>query len=159
MEIQSLKLFVPEDAVNRLIAEHLPKDVPVKKLNVRLTPEGVRVQGEYPTVFMSVGFETLWSLAVAGGQLETRLADIKVSGFPATMLRGVIFKVLKESSPREPGLAVDGEAVRIDPERLLAAKGLPLKINLRGIQCREGSLIVEAGTERPSSENGAGRIA
>lgn len=159
MEIQSLKLFVPEDAVNKLIAEHLPKDVPVKKLRVRLTPEGVRVQGEYPTAFMNVGFETLWSVAVAGGQLETRLTDIKVSGFPATMLRGVMFKVLKESAPREPGLAVDGETLRIDPEQFLAAKGLPLKVNLRRVVCGEGNLVVEAGADGSNGAKGGVRIA
>src|SRR6516164_10905187 len=99
MEILAMKLFVPEDDVNRLLAEHVPKDVPVRKLNVRLTPEGVRVAGEYPTVFMSVAFETLWKLAVVAGRLDVQLGDLKVSGFPAAMLRGVIFKMLKESAP------------------------------------------------------------
>jgi hypothetical protein len=145
MEILALKLFVPEDVVNRLIAEHAPKDVPVHKLNVRLTPEGVRVQGEYPTVFMNVGFETLWALSVAAGKLEVRLADVKVSGFPATMLRGVIFKVLKESTEREPGLSVEGETLRIDVDNFLAAKKVPLKVNLLGVVCSLGSLVVEAG--------------
>jgi hypothetical protein len=146
MEILALKLFVPEDAVNRLVAEHTPKDVPVQHLNVRLTPEGVRVQGEYPTVFMKVAFESLWSLAIADGKLEVHLTDVKVSGFPATMLRGLIFKMLKESTEREPGLSVDGEALRIDLDRFLAAKGLPLKVNLRGVLCSLGSLVVEAGS-------------
>src|SRR5271168_3694398 len=114
MEIQALKLFLSEDSVNRILTERLPKDVSVDKLRVHLVPEGVRVQGEYPTVFMNVAFETLWSIAVAAGQLELRLADVKVSGFPATMLRGVIFKVLKESIAREPGLTVAGETLRID---------------------------------------------
>jgi hypothetical protein len=145
MEILALKLLVPEDDVNGLLAEHLPKDVPVRKLTVRLTPEGIRVQGEYPTVFMNVAFESLWAIAVVVGQLELRLADVKVSGFPATMLRGVIFKMLRESTPREPGLSVQGETLRIDLEQFLAAKGLPLKVNLQGVLCSLGSLTVEAG--------------
>jgi hypothetical protein len=147
MEIQALKLLVTEDSVNRLVADHTPKDVPVQKLVVRLTPEGVRVQGEYPTVFMKVAFESLWTLAAAAGQLEVQLADVKVSGFPATMLRGVIFKMLKESVPREPGLSVEGETLRISIEQFLAAKGLPLKANLRGVVCSLGSLVIEAGTQ------------
>jgi hypothetical protein len=147
MEILALKLLVPEDAVNALLAERLPPGVPVRKLAVRITPEGVRVQGEYPTVFMSVAFETLWSVAAAGGVLELRLADLKVSGFPATMLRGLIFKVLKESTGKEPGLSVEGETLRIDLDRFLAAKGLPLKSNLRGVLCGVGSLVVEAGPD------------
>jgi hypothetical protein len=147
MEILALKLFVPEDTVNRLLTEHLPKDVPVRKLTIRLTPEGVRVHGEYPTVFLNVAFESLWAIAVVGSQLEVRLAEIKVSGFPATMLRGLIFKMLKESAPREPGLTIDGEILRIDPEQFLAAKGLPLKLNLRGVLCSLGSLVIDAGPE------------
>jgi hypothetical protein len=146
MEILALKLFVPEDDVNRLLAEHVPKDVPVRKLNVRLTPEGVRVAGEYPTVFMSVAFETLWKLAVVAGRLDVQLGDLKVSGFPAAMLRGVIFKMLKESAPREPGLSVEGESLQIDLEQFLAAKGLPLKVNLRDVVCSVGNLVIEAGT-------------
>jgi hypothetical protein len=146
MEILALKLSVTEVDVNRLIAEHAPKDLPVQKLLVSLTPEGVRVQGEYPTVFMNVAFESLWALSVAAGKLEVCLADVKVSGFPATMLRGIVFKMLKESASEDPGLTVDGETLRIDLEQFLSAKGLPLAANLRNLRCGTGELMIEAGT-------------
>jgi hypothetical protein len=147
MELLALKLLVTEDDVNRLLAEHLPADVPVRKLAMRLTPDGVRVQGEYPTVFLNVAFDSLWTLAVVGGRIEVRLGELKVSGFPATMLRGVIFKVLCENTGREPGLTVEGETLRIDLEAFLAAKGLPLKTNLQGVACAPGSLVIEAGAQ------------
>jgi hypothetical protein len=147
MEIQALKLFVPEDEINRLLAEHLPPDVPVRKLAVRLTPDGVRVSGEYPTAFLNVGFDTLWKLDVVGGQIDVQLADLHVSGFPATMLRGMIFKMMKDNAPREPGVSVEGEALRIDLEQFLASKRLPLKVNLRRVVCGIGNLVVEAGTD------------
>jgi hypothetical protein len=147
MEILALKLFVPEDDINRLLAEHLPKDVPVRKLSVHLTADGVRVAGEYPTAFLNVGFETLWKLSVVGGQVDVQLGDIRVSGFPATILRGVIFKVLKENAPREPGVTVEGESLRIDLEQFLVSKRLPLKVNLLNVVCSAGSLVIEAGTE------------
>jgi hypothetical protein len=146
MEILALKLFVSEDDVNRVLADHLPKDVPVRKLNVCLTPEGVHVAGEYPTVFMSVAFETVWKLSVVAGRLDVQLGDLKVSGFPAAMLRGLIFKMLKDSVPGEPGFSVAGESLQIDLEQFLAAKGLPLKTNLRDVVCSNGSLAIEAGT-------------
>jgi hypothetical protein len=147
MEILALKLFASEDDVNRVLADHLPKDIPVRKLNVRLTPEGVQVAGEYPTVFMSVAFETVWKLSVVAGRLDVQLGDLNVSGFPAAMLRGLIFKMLKDSVPGEPGLSVDGESLQIDLEQFLAAKGLPLKTNLQDVVCSVGSLVIEAGTE------------
>jgi hypothetical protein len=146
MEIQALKLLVPEDVVNRLIAEHTPKDVPLQDLAVQLSPDGVHVQGKYPTMFMKVAFETVWAVTVMSGQLEVRLADVKVSGFPATMLRGLIFKMMKESTDREPGLSVEGETLRVDIEQFLAAKGLPLRVNLTNVRCGPGSMVIEAGT-------------
>jgi hypothetical protein len=146
MEIQALKLFVPEDVVNQLIAEHTPKDVPLQDLKVHLTPEGIRVQGKYPTMFLKVAFESLWAIAVVNRQLEVKLADVQVSGFPATMLRGLIFKMMKDATAREPGLTVDGETLRINIEEFLAAKGLPLTVNLTNVRCSPGSLVIEAGT-------------
>lgn len=146
MEILALKLLVSEEAVNRLLAEHVPKDVDVRNLRVRIVPEGVRVLGEYPTVFLNVAFETLWTIVVADGQIEVRLADVKVSGFPATMLRGVLFKVIRDVAARQPGVSVQEDALRIDLDAALIAHGLPLKVNLRGVLCSAGSLAVAAGS-------------
>jgi hypothetical protein len=144
MEILALRLFVPEDEVNALLTRHLPPDVGVNKLTVRLTPEGIHLSGEYPTVFMKVAFETLWAVGVRDGRLEARLANVKVAGLPAAMLRGVLMKVLQDAA-REPGVSVDGESLLVSPEEFLLAKGLPLRVNLTEVVCSLGSLLVRSG--------------
>ena len=144
MELLALKLFVTEDDVNRLLAEHLPRDVGVENLRVRLTPDGVHVEGDYPTSFLKVAFETVWALAVAGGRLEARLASIKVAGVPATLLRGVLLKALEDAA-RRPGVRVEGESVLVDGEEILKEKGIPLRLNLREVLCSVGSLVLRAG--------------
>jgi hypothetical protein len=146
MELLALKLFVAEGDVNRLLAEHLPGDVGVENLRVRLTPEGVQVLGDYPTVFLKVAFETLWAVGVAGGRLEARLASVKVAGVPATLLRGVLMKALEDAA-RRPGVAVEGESVLLDADAFLRAKGIPLSLNLKEVLCSLGSLVVRAGTD------------
>jgi hypothetical protein len=144
MELLALKLFVTEDDVNRLLAEHLPRDVGVENLRVRLTPDGVHVEGDYPTSFLKVAFETVWALAVAGGRLEARLASVKVAGVPATLLRGVLLKALEDAA-RRPGVRVEGESVLVDGEEILKEKGIPLRLNLREVLCSVGSLVLRAG--------------
>lgn len=145
MEILALKVFVSEDEVNTLLARHLPPDLGVEKPTVRITPEGIHLVGEYPTVFMKVAFETLWVVAVHSGKLEARLAQVKVAGLPATMLRGVLFKVLQDAA-REPGVSVEGESLLVDGEAFLLAKGIPLRLNLTEVVCSLGSLLVRAGS-------------
>src|SRR4051794_32760086 len=148
MEILALRLFVAEDDVNGLLARHVPADVGVENLRVRITPEGVHVLGDYPTMFLKVAFETLWALSVAAGRLEARLASVKVAGVPATLLRGVLMKVLEDAAAR-PGLRVEGESLLVDGEELLRANGFPVRLNLAEVLCSVGSLVVRAGNAEP----------
>jgi hypothetical protein len=144
MEILALKLRITDDSVNALLAEHLPKDVPVENLRARITPQGVRVSGEYPTVFLRVAFETLWVLNVVNCKIEIHLGEIKVSGFPASMFRGMVFTALRDAAAREPGLTVGDDVLVIDPVAAAAAHRVPVRINLQSILCSLGSLVVEA---------------
>src|SRR2546421_4213635 len=80
MEIRALELAVSDDDLTRELAEHLPPDAEVRDLRVRVTPEGVRVSGVYPTVMLAVTFDTLWAVTVTGGVVEARLEAIQVAG-------------------------------------------------------------------------------
>ena len=83
MEIQSLKLFVTDADVAAIAAKALRAHESIEELQVRLTPEGVLLQGEYPTSFFKVSFETLWQLTAAGPEVLVRLGSVKVAGLPA----------------------------------------------------------------------------
>jgi hypothetical protein len=145
MDIQALKLFVTEDEINDLLARFLPPDLPVQKLGVRLTPEGVVVQGVYPTLLVKMAFETLWEITAAGTEVEARLADVKVAGLPAGKLRGLLVKMIRDAASREAGVCVRNESVRVDVGEALRAKGLPLRVNFTGVRCSLNSLVLEAG--------------
>jgi hypothetical protein len=145
MEIQALKLFVTEDEINDLLAKYLPPDLPVQDLRVRLTPEGVVVQGIYPTLLVKMAFETLWEITAAGPEVEARLANVRVAGLPAGKLRGLLVKLIRDAAAREPGVRVRDESLSVDVEEALRAKGLPLRVNFTAVRCSLNSLVLEAG--------------
>src|SRR6185437_1258504 len=106
MEIHTLKLSVTEEELNALVRELPPGKNAVENLRVRLTPEGIVILGDYPSMFMKMAFETLWVVKGVGSVVEARLASIKVSGLPAKMLRGVLLKTIRDMTAREPGVQV-----------------------------------------------------
>src|SRR4051795_6060323 len=133
MDIQALKLFVTEDEINDLLAKFLPPDLPVQRLSVRLTPEGVVVQGVYPTLLVKMAFETLWEITAAGPEVEARLANVKVAGLPAGKLRGLLVKLIRDATAHEPGVRVRDETIRLDVAEALRSKGLPLQVSFTSV--------------------------
>jgi hypothetical protein len=145
MDIQALKVVLTEDEANALIAEFLPKDTPVENVRVRLTSEGITVQGEYPVMLMKMAFEALWEVTGSGSELRARLASAKVAGLPAGMLRGVLFKAIRDAATREPAVQVEDEAVRVNLTELEPIKPLKLRLNLTSVRCTDKLLTIEAG--------------
>jgi hypothetical protein len=143
MEIQALKLLITEAEVNTIATRHLPADVGVRDLAVRFTPQGIVVRGKYHMV-MTMPFETLWQVSVNGGHLAAQLADVKVVGFPAAMLKGVLIGIIRDALNAGDAARVDGESLRIDPDRLLAEHGFPARTNLTAVRCEEGRLFIES---------------
>lgn len=145
MEIHTLKLSVTEQELTELATELPGKKSPVENLRVRLTPEGIVVLGDYPTMLMKMAFETLWQVKGVGSVVEARLANIKVSGLPASMLRGVLIKTLRDVLAREPGVSVTDEAIHVDLSKHPSVQRLRLRINLTSVTCVTGNLVIEAG--------------
>src|SRR5947209_3451336 len=98
MEILALKLLATEGNLNDLLKRFSPAPSPVENLRLRLTPSGVVIEGDYPTLLVKVGFQTLWELSVHGGEVRARLVTIKVAGLSAGMLRGLLLKVIRDLS-------------------------------------------------------------
>jgi hypothetical protein len=145
MEIQSLRVLVREDEINRHLPRVVPPDAGVENLRVRFVPEGVIVAGEYPTFMLRVSFETLWEVAAAAGKVQAKLASVKVGGLPAKLLRGVLMKAIRDAAANQPGLHVDEEAVSLDPARVLAAHNVPVEVYLTAVRPGPGHLLIEAG--------------
>jgi hypothetical protein len=145
MHIQSLRLRVTDADVRAMLAEFRPDDGPVEDLRVRLTPEGVVVEGVYPALMMKVAFETVWSVTAAGPALAVRLAHVKVAGLPAGVLRGVLLRMIRDATASQPAVHVADDSLRVNLEELAQSRGAPLRINLTRVQSGDGWLTVEAG--------------
>jgi hypothetical protein len=144
MEIQALTLTLTDQDLNDLAARHLPDDLPVEDLRFRLSREGLDISGEYP-LFLRVSFETHWELAIRAGQVTARLAHVKTFGLPVPMAKGMLFGILRETLAKKDWLELDGDnTVMLNVDRWLEHEGVPLRTNLTGIQCLDGSMLVNA---------------
>ncbi|MCI0456362.1 MAG: hypothetical protein L0Z62_05220 [Gemmataceae bacterium] len=148
MDILALRATISEQALNDLAARHLPPDFPVEELRLQVSPEGLLIQGEYP-LLVKVRFETLWELSVLEGKVLARLVSLRTLGLPMGPLKGVVMSVIASAAQKETWLAVDGDAIMVDIEQLLAREGLKARLNLTAIRCEGGVLLVEAGTAPP----------
>jgi len=146
MEIQALKLVLVEAEINRLAARAQRKGVPVRDLSVRLTAEGIQVTGKYHA-FVSMAFETLWHVSVQAGKVRAFLADIKVVGFGAGRMKGMLTESLCAAVDAEGVLEADGDALIFDLDRLLTLQGFPAKTNLTAIRCDATRIVIEAALQ------------
>ena len=143
MEIRALELTVTDDDLTRELTEQLPRDAEVRDLRVRVTPEGVGVSGVYPTLMLAVAFETLWTVTLREDVVEARLATIQVAGWQAPgPLRTVIWGMVRDAIPRQRGIQVGDDIVRVAVVEALAARGIPLQVTLTAIECGHGLLVV-----------------
>ena len=143
MEIQALRVLFTEEELNQLLARHLPKDQPVEELRLRLTPEGVYIQGAYP-LFVPVAFETLWELEVCAGRVLARMVKFRALGMPVMVFRSAVLGIIAETAAKSDWLAVEQDAVFVDVDRLLAKNGLPARTNLTALRLQDGTLVIEA---------------
>jgi hypothetical protein len=148
MEIQALKLVVSEQDINELARQVPLNGAPVRDLLVVITEQGVSVRGRYHA-WISVAFETMWLVTIESGKIRAHLADVKVVGMPAALIKGMMTEMLSDSLA-SPGISVEGEVLWIDLDTVLAKQGFPARTNLTGVRCTAGKLFIESalGTER-----------
>jgi hypothetical protein len=145
MKVEHLRVLISEDDINQYLPRAVPPDAGVENLHVRIAPEGVFLLGDYPTFLLKMSFETRWEILVAENRVQAKLAAVKVAGLPATMLRGVLLKVIRDATSKEPGITVDGDSVLVDVGGILTARQVPLEIHLTTAQCMAGQMLIEAG--------------
>lgn len=146
MEIQSLRLVVTDADVSSLAAELIPEQDGLDRLAFRFTPAGLILSGSYSTGFgITVEFETLWEVRAAGASVQLHLADIKVGGFPAKLLRGVLLRLIRDVIEGHEGLAMDGETLVAHIPSIARRNGLHLDVYLTRIHLGPTVMIIEAG--------------
>lgn len=143
MEIQALRLVVTDQDLNHLAEQALTQNPQVKDLRVAIAPDGVHVSGVY-VMMMGISFETVWTPSVKDGKVAAQLANLKVSGFGGAMLKPALMAALSDTLKQEEGIAIQGDAIVVDPDRLLAAKGVQLRLNLSHVSCAAGQIVIES---------------
>lgn len=144
MEIQALRLRLTDDDVARLLPLVPEDDLPAQEIKVRLTADGVAVEGKYPTLMLAVPFRMVWKLEAAEGKVRARLVELDFYGLPAGPLRGVILALVRDEVARVPGATLQGEAVLFDPAPLLAKLPVPVAVTPTEVRHEEGALVVVA---------------
>lgn len=145
MEIQTLKLFITEDEANALVAELLPDLDPIEGLKLRLTPEGVLIQGIYPAMMFKTPFETLWQITPLGPEILARLVHVKIAGLPAGLFKGALLRMIRDQVAGEAGVRVEEEAIIVHLEEAARARKVPLRMNVTAVRLSIASAVVEAG--------------
>ncbi len=150
MDIQTLKVFISEQELQDLAIQNQPPDSPVKNLTVRVTTDGVRVAGEFPTMMMNMSFESVWKPDVTDGKVVIHLTHLTAAGFPATMLRPLVMGALKDAI-KEPFVQID-EAVVVDVQEAVREQKLPVSLAfvVQAVRCVQGGVTAEAGMAAPT---------
>jgi hypothetical protein len=143
MEVQALKLIVTEAALCRMAVDAVPPSTGVRDVRVRLTAEGAYIHGTYQ-MLVGMPFETLWELSVQAGKIVAKLANVKVAGLGAGLLKSTLLTQLAAQAARTEGLSFHDDTLLLDLDRMLASQGYPARTNLTLIRCSEGSLLIEA---------------
>lgn len=146
MEIQALKLFLTDADLAMILNELVSRQENIENLHATFTPEGVRVQGEYPTGFgFKVPFETLWQVMGAGSILHVHLTEIKVAGVPAGLLRGALLRMIRDAVESQPGIGLQDETILVDVPTVARANGLEVQITFTAVRLSIGTAVIEAG--------------
>jgi hypothetical protein len=157
MEIQALRLLLTEQDLHRF-TRGSQNTLAVRDLRLRIAPEGLHVAGTYPTSFLDVPFATLWHLSVRAGKLAARLVRIQTGNGDGDFalevfslispgaVRATLMHAIGRALQGEEGLHVEGETVLVDPDRIAARRGLPVRTNLTAVRCGDGCLVLEAAS-------------
>jgi hypothetical protein len=144
MEIQSLKLFLTDADVVTLAQHALRDGDEIDELAVRLTPEGVRLSGQYPTGFFKVPFETLWQVRAAGPEIHVRLASVTVAGLPGGMLNGMLLKMARDALEGEAGVRVEDDVIIVHVSEAVRSRGIDLLVRFAAVRLSIGAAVIEA---------------
>jgi len=141
MEIHALKIQFTEQDLAALALHALRDNDQLSDIQVRITPDAVVIAGVY-RLMMRVSFETHWNVNVQAGKVAVTLRELRAGGFGAGILKGVLMSIIQAEAEREDGVDIKGETIIVDPDRLLAGRGMVVRTNLTCVQCETGTLVL-----------------
>lgn len=145
MDILALRIRITDADAAEVLRQIPPDELPVEEMAVRFTREGMHVSGSHRVMFMRVAFETVWQFQVNGGGFEAKLETLRLAGIPAGQFRRLLMRLIQEMIERHPGMTMEGDTIRVDPVKVLHARGLAIRVTPKSITCEQGSVTVDAG--------------
>lgn len=146
MEIDTLRIVFTEEDLNDITRKVLLEGQPVEDVVIRVSPEGFRVTGSYP-LFITVRFEMLWQIRVENEWIVLTLDRFKAMGVPASIFKSAVLKFFEDVASKEPGIAIDEDSIRVQPDRLIEKYACRARTHLKAIQCLDGVVAIEASRQ------------
>ena len=148
MIVQSVKVVLEESELAAQVRTSLGAVSQLKEVTFGLVPGAVIVGGKFQLGF-AIPFETQWTVEVLeqGLRLGVRLAHVSVGliGMSASMVSSQVMAALAQKLQGVPGMAVENDAIMLDPAVVLASKGVRLEAQVKRISVLQGCVEVEAG--------------
>lgn len=144
MEIQSLKLVLTDADLGSMANAFLPRDAPVKNLQLFIHNDAIQLSGSYPKLMMNIPFSTTWQPSLDKGRLRLKMTASSIVGLPAGILRGVFFDSFRMAAAQVSGIQVEEDGLILDVDQMLKSKGIPLKTNFKSVRCETGRMTIEA---------------
>lgn len=146
MQIHTLKLSLTDEDLRAFVERALSDADRIEDLQASFQPEGVRIQGQYPTPLgFKVQFETLWVVKPAGSCLQVHLESINVARMPAGILRSMLLRMIGDEIAGQPGMKLQDDTVLIDVPEAACAHGVNLQVQFTEVRFEAGKATVEAG--------------
>jgi hypothetical protein len=148
MIVQAVKVVLEESELAAQVRAALGAVSQLKEVTFGLVPGAVIVGGKFQLGF-AIPFETQWTVEVLeqGLRLGVRLAHVSVGliGMSASMVSSQVMAALAQKLQGVPGMAVENDAIMLDPAVVLASKGVRLEAQVKRISVLQGCVEVEAG--------------
>jgi len=144
LELNNIELTVTDDDLRSLVGKYAPGEgAPVTDLAAKIGEGGVTISGKFKAGILKGSFDASISLRADGQMVLATLTELKALGPVGGMLKGVLMTKLQEKVADIPGVSSDEDAIRIDIEKVLAARGVTSKLRTLEIQFAEGRLTLK----------------
>ena len=144
MELNNIEITVTDADLAAIIARRASgDDSPVSDIHASINEDGVIAAGKFRAGFIKGSFEATVSLEADGRFVLARLARLKALGPVGNMFKGMILSAVRKKLGDVPGVDSDEDAIRIDPQVLLAAKGVAAQFETLAISSRQGGLTLK----------------
>ncbi len=141
-----MNVVVEEGEVAAYVRQALGGVSQLKEVTVGLGDGTVTIGGAFQAG-LAIPFESVWSAECldSGRRVGVRLVSVSVRffGLSSANLSAQVMAAVAQKFEGVPGVSLDGERILLDPQVLLASRGVRLEGAVRRIAVRPGRVEVE----------------